>query len=162
MAKVFISLGSNMENRYAFIQEAIERLRAVKEIDVTDISSVYETDPVGYVDQPSFLNLVVCIQTKLEPLELLSETQHIENHLGRKRDIKWGPRTIDLDILLYDQENMKVERLEIPHPRMWQRAFVIVPLMEVAPDLFIHSLDLSIKDVHKQLKDKEGVSEWKP
>lgn len=162
MSKVYISLGSNMESRYGYLEEAIKQLRSIDEIEVSTISSVYETDPVGYVDQPAFLNLVICIETTLRPLDLLSETQVIETILGRKRDIKWGPRTIDLDILLYDQENMNVERLMIPHPRMWQRAFVIVPLLEIAPDLFIDELGLSIKEVYEQLNDKEGVRMWKP
>ncbi|TSB45022.1 2-amino-4-hydroxy-6-hydroxymethyldihydropteridine diphosphokinase [Alkalicoccobacillus porphyridii] len=162
MANVYISLGSNMEDRYGYIQDAITQLRAVKDIDILMVSSIYETEPVGYVDQPAFLNLVVYLQTSLSPLELLSETQRIELELGRKREIKWGPRTIDLDILLYDQENMKLERLYLPHPRMWQRAFVIIPLLEVAPNLYFKDIGLSIQDIYEQLIDKEGVQVWNP
>ena len=162
MSKVFISLGSNMEDRYWYIQEAIHQLRAVDQIDVTVISSVYKTNPVGYVDQPAFLNLVVGLQTTLTPLELLAETQRIENDLGRKREIKWGPRTIDLDILLFDQENMELEHLILPHPRMWQRAFVIIPLLEVAPELTFKESSFSIRDIYEQLDDKEGVRVWNP
>lgn len=162
MSRVFLSLGSNMEDRYWYIQEAIKQLRAVDQVEVTIMSSVYETDPVGYVEQPAFLNLVVGLQTTLTPLELLAATQRIEHELGRKREIKWGPRTIDLDILLYDQENMELEHLILPHPRMWQRAFVIIPLLEVAPDLTFKDSGLSIRDIYEQLQDKEGVRVWNP
>ena len=162
MAKAFISLGSNMENRYQYIKDAMMRLRSVEGIDIVATSSIYETDPVGFVDQPSFLNLVICLETHLSPLELLAETQRIESELGRKREIKWGPRTIDLDILLYDQENMKLETLILPHPRMWQRAFVIIPLLEIAPDLYLTDRHISIREIHEQLIDKEGVRLWNP
>lgn len=162
MANVYLSLGSNMESRIGYLEKAISKLRLMKDSEVTAISSIYETDPVGYIDQPSFLNLVVCIKTTLPPFELLAETQQIENELGRKREIRWGPRTIDLDILLYDQENMKMESLTLPHPRMWQRSFVIIPLLEVAPDLIFDVQGVTLKQVYDQLQDKEGVRMWKP
>lgn len=162
MANVYLSLGSNMESRIGYLEKAISKLRLMKDSEVTAISSIYETDPVGYIDQPSFLNLVVCLKTTLPPFELLAETQQIENELGRKREIRWGPRTIDLDILLYDQENMKMESLTLPHPRMWQRSFVIIPLLEVAPDLSFDVQGVSLKQVYDQLQDKEGVRMWKP
>lgn len=162
MANVYLSLGSNMESRIGYLEKAISKLRLMKGSEVTAISSIYETDPVGYIDQPSFLNLVVCLKTTLPPFELLAETQQIENELGRKREIRWGPRTIDLDILLYDQENMKMESLTLPHPRMWQRSFVIIPLLEVAPDLSFDVQGVTLKQVYDQLQDKEGVRMWKP
>ncbi|MEY8749041.1 2-amino-4-hydroxy-6-hydroxymethyldihydropteridine diphosphokinase [Alkalicoccobacillus gibsonii] len=162
MANVYLSLGSNMESRIGYLEKAISKLRLMKDSEVTAISSIYETDPVGYIDQPSFLNLVVCLKTTLPPFELLAETQQIENELGRKREIRWGPRTIDLDILLYDQENMKMESLTLPHPRMWQRSFVIIPLLEVAPDLIFDVQGVTLKQVYDQLQDKEGVRMWKP
>ncbi|MEK4563191.1 2-amino-4-hydroxy-6-hydroxymethyldihydropteridine diphosphokinase [Alkalihalobacillus sp. FSL R5-0424] len=162
MPNVYISLGSNMESRFGYLEKAISKLRLMKDSEVTAVSSIYETDPVGYVDQPSFLNLVVCLNTTLSPFELLAETQQIENQLGRKREIRWGPRTIDLDILLYDQENMKMESLTLPHPRMWQRSFVIIPLLELAPDLSFDLQGVTLKEVYNQLQDKEGVRMWKP
>ncbi|WYP26666.1 2-amino-4-hydroxy-6-hydroxymethyldihydropteridine diphosphokinase [Alkalihalobacillus sp. FSL W8-0930] len=162
MPNVYISLGSNMESRIGYLEKAISKLRLMKDSEVTAVSSIYETDPVGYVDQPSFLNLVVCLNTTLSPIELLAETQQIENQLGRKREIRWGPRTIDLDILLYDQENMKMESLTLPHPRMWQRSFVIIPLLELAPDLSFDLQGVTLKEVYNQLQDKEGVRMWKP
>lgn len=89
MPNVYISLGSNMESRFGYLEKAISKLRLMKDSEVTAVSSIYETDPVGYVDQPSFLNLVVCLNTTLSPFELLAETQQIENQLGRKREIRW-------------------------------------------------------------------------
>lgn len=162
MANVYLSLGSNMESRIGYLEKAISKLRLMKDSEVTAISSIYETDPVGYIDQPSFLNLVVCLKTTLPPFELLAETQEIENELGRKREIRWGPRTIDLDILLYDQENMKMESLTLPHPRMWRCSFVIIPLLEVAPNLSFDVQGVTLKQVYDQLQDKEGVRMWKP
>lgn len=88
---------------------------------MTDISSIYETDPVGYTDQDLFLNMAAAVKTSLSPFELLDLTQRIEKELGRKRDIRWGPRTADLDILLYNRENIETEQLIVPHPRMHER-----------------------------------------
>ena len=102
-------------------------------VDVLKISSLYETDPVGVTEQEAFLNMVVYLQTELSALELLKVCQDIERELNRKREIRWGPRTIDLDILLFNHDNMKTERLIIPHPRMHERAFVLVPLLELDP-----------------------------
>ena len=101
-------------------------------INVKTVSSIYETAPVGYVDQPSFLNIVVYIETSYSALEILKICQSIENELGRVREIRWGPRIIDLDILLFNNENIEVENLIVPHPRMFERAFVLVPLLEIA------------------------------
>ena len=119
----------------SYLTEAIQFLNKNQHIQVDDVSSVYETDPVGYTDQNCFLNLVIKISTNLSPQELLKVTQKVENDLGRKREIRWGPRTIDLDILLYNQENIEAENLIVPHPRMFERAFVIVPLLEINQDI---------------------------
>jgi 2-amino-4-hydroxy-6-hydroxymethyldihydropteridine diphosphokinase len=102
-------------------------------VEVMAISSLYETDPVGFTDQEPFLNMVVRVQTSLAALELLDVCQEVEQRLNRERLIRWGPRTIDLDILLYNQDNMNSERLIVPHPRMHERAFVLIPLLEVNP-----------------------------
>ncbi|EEL52564.1 2-amino-4-hydroxy-6- hydroxymethyldihydropteridine pyrophosphokinase [Bacillus cereus Rock3-44] len=122
-----------------------------------DISSVYETDPVGYTDQNRFLNLVIKISTNLLPQELLVVTQKVEVGLGRKREIRWGPRTVDLDILLYNQENIESENLIVPHPRMFERAFVIVPLLEINQDI---KQNISRSQVD-EMKRREGVTVWK-
>ncbi|MEH6938392.1 2-amino-4-hydroxy-6-hydroxymethyldihydropteridine diphosphokinase [Bacillus sp. JJ664] len=147
----YISLGTNIGDRVGFLKRAIQEIGQHESIIVEQVSSIYETDPVGYVDQDSFLNLVMKISTNLTPLQLLEVTQNIEQNLGRKREIHWGPRTIDLDILLYNQENIEVEHLRIPHPRMFERSFVLIPLKEINP---------SLKVENKLLEDK-GVRLWK-
>ncbi|MGG2067647.1 2-amino-4-hydroxy-6-hydroxymethyldihydropteridine diphosphokinase [Bacillus sp. S14(2024)] len=154
---VYIALGSNMDNRHMYLSQAIELLHKHPAIEVEDVSSVYETDPVGYIEQEKFLNLVIKISTNLLPQELLMVTQRVENELGRKREIKWGPRTIDLDILLYNHENIEAENLIVPHPRMFERAFVIVPLMEINQEM---NRNISRSQV-EEMKRREGVTVWK-
>ncbi|ACK63628.1 2-amino-4-hydroxy-6-hydroxymethyldihydropteridine diphosphokinase [Bacillus thuringiensis] len=153
----YIALGSNIGERYTYLTEAIQFLNKNPYIQVDDISSVYETEPVGYTDQSCFLNLVIKISTNLSPQELLKVTQKVENDLGRKREIRWGPRTIDLDILLYNQENIEAENLIVPHPRMFERAFVIVPLLEINQDI---KQNISRSQV-EEMKRREGVTVWK-
>ncbi|PEL10038.1 2-amino-4-hydroxy-6-hydroxymethyldihydropteridine diphosphokinase [Bacillus sp. AFS017336] len=147
----YLSLGTNIGDREGFLTKAIKELVEHSDIQVEQISSIYETDPVGYVDQDPFLNLVIKISTNLTPLQLLDVTQGIENSLGRKRELRWGPRTIDLDILLFNHENIEVENLRIPHPRMFERSFVLIPLNEINQSLEIET---------KFLEDK-GVRLWK-
>ncbi|HDX9580234.1 TPA: 2-amino-4-hydroxy-6-hydroxymethyldihydropteridine diphosphokinase [Bacillus pseudomycoides] len=154
---VYIALGSNMGDRYTYLSQAIELLQAHPAIEIEDVSSVYETDPVGYTEQEQFLNLVIKVSTNLLPQELLMVTQKVENELGRKREIKWGPRTIDLDILLYNHENIEAENLIVPHPRMFERAFVIVPLMEINQEI---NRNISRSQV-EEMKRREGVTVWK-
>ncbi|MGG1572689.1 2-amino-4-hydroxy-6-hydroxymethyldihydropteridine diphosphokinase [Fictibacillus sp. NRS-1165] len=161
MNSVYLSLGSNLGNREEYIRKAIEALSDHPAIEVERISSLYETEPVGFTDQPPFLNLAVKVQTSLSAEALLSITQEIENQLERIRKIRWGPRTIDLDILLYNNERIQSERLHIPHPRMLERAFVMIPLLEIAPDLTFPDAGVSLNDVFRQLQNKEGVHIWK-
>ncbi|TWT28640.1 2-amino-4-hydroxy-6-hydroxymethyldihydropteridine diphosphokinase [Planomicrobium sp. CPCC 101110] len=129
----YLSLGSNMGDRLEMLKQAVRSLVEHPSIEVAGISSLYETEPVGFTEQSPFLNMVVHVKTDLPALELLDICQEIEQRLDRKRVLRWGPRTIDLDILLYNQENMKSERLVVPHPRMHERAFVLVPLLELNP-----------------------------
>lgn len=129
----YLSLGSNMGDRIAMLERAVGQLAAHPEIEVGSISSVYETDPVGFTDQDAFLNIVVEVKTTQSASDLLEVCQKIEQYLQRERLVRWGPRTIDLDILLFNQDNIETERLTIPHPRMHERAFVLVPLLEIAP-----------------------------
>ncbi|SDD68215.1 2-amino-4-hydroxy-6-hydroxymethyldihydropteridinediphosphokinase [Terribacillus halophilus] len=137
MKQAWIALGSNISPRETYLEQAAQKLKERPGIRLKQVSTVYETDPVGYEDQDQFLNLVVEVETSLEPMELLHICQNIEQELGRERVIRWGPRTVDLDILLYSTENMNVEELILPHPRMHERAFVLVPLAEIAPDLLL-------------------------
>lgn len=159
--KAFISLGSNIRNRYDYLSKAIEYLTKHPKIQLVNTSSVYETDPVGYEEQDLFLNMVIEIQTDLSALELLDFCLKVELELGRKREIVWGPRTIDLDILLYNQENIKSEKLIIPHPRMIERNFVMIPLMEIQPDVIIPNIEKPLQTWIKELANKEGVRIWK-
>ena len=133
---VYLALGSNLGDRRGNIAAAIQRLRDM--VDIDTISSVYETEPVGYLDQPRFLNLVCTGKTWLSAPELLHYVKNIETAIGRQPTFRNGPRPIDIDILLYDDEQIEQEHLVIPHPRMFERAFVLVPLAEIAPTLNIH------------------------
>lgn len=132
---VYIGIGSNMGDREENILSAIEKIGMVMGTStiVTKVSNVYETKPVGYSDQGDFLNCVVEIKTQLKPEELLVELLNIEEELKRKRTVKWGPRTIDLDVLLFDDEILSNENLVVPHPRMHERLFVLEPLCDLAP-----------------------------
>ena len=130
----YIALGSNLGDKKAQLNLAIELLRQAEEIIVTAVSSYIDTAPVGYIDQPDFLNAVVELQTTLSPYELLGLCNGIEQKMKRKRLVHWGPRTIDLDILLYGNLVLIEEKLTIPHPRMLERKFVMQPLYEIAPN----------------------------
>ena len=133
MSVAYLSIGSNIGDRLHHLTEAVRALRSQDGLTVTSVSSIYETAPVGFTDQADFLNMVVCIETGLLAQDLLEVCQKIEHGLGRIRDIRWGPRTADLDILLYNNENIETETLIVPHPRMHERAFVLSPLLEIAP-----------------------------
>jgi 2-amino-4-hydroxy-6-hydroxymethyldihydropteridine diphosphokinase len=161
MNHAYISLGSNMGDRSNFLKTALETLEYSYPIQLVNVSSIYETDPVGYTDQDLFLNMVAQLNTELAPFELLNACLETEKKLGRKREIHWGPRTIDLDILLFNEENIKTERLVIPHPRMFERSFVIIPLLEISPKMKLPSLYQSLREVADGLSDKEGVRIWK-
>jgi 2-amino-4-hydroxy-6-hydroxymethyldihydropteridine diphosphokinase len=135
LMRAFIGLGSNMGDRLWFLQQAVRCLRETAGVQVMRVSSVYETEPVGPADQGWFLNAVVEVETSLSPVALLKRTQGIERGLGRETTYRWGPRTIDLDILLYDDIQVRTTTLEIPHAELCHRAFVMIPLLELAPDL---------------------------
>lgn len=157
----FIALGSNIGNRYDNITSAIKRLTSYAEIHLVNYSSIYETDPVGYEEQDLFLNMVIEIQTAFSAMDLLDICLKTELELGRKREIKWGPRTIDLDILTYNQENIETEKLIVPHPRMLERAFVIIPLLEINRDSKLSKIDKLFEASLEELPNKEGVRIWK-
>ncbi|WP_432363008.1 2-amino-4-hydroxy-6-hydroxymethyldihydropteridine diphosphokinase [Sporosarcina sp. UB5] len=158
MNTAYISIGSNIGDRLHHLKEAVRALHAHERAEVTEVSSIYETAPVGYTDQADFLNLVVCVKTLLDPYELLAACQHIENDLGRVREIRWGPRTVDLDILLYNNDNIEAENLLVPHPRMGERAFVLVPLLEITPTIEHPVTGIPFA---KEVPDDTGVVLWK-
>ncbi|MBU9710488.1 2-amino-4-hydroxy-6-hydroxymethyldihydropteridine diphosphokinase [Evansella tamaricis] len=157
---VYLSLGSNIGDRHQHLMDAIEQIKLLPGCTVEKLSSVYETDPVGFADQTPFLNMVIKIETSLQPEELLNSTQKIEEYGGRTKTIRWGPRTIDLDILLYNNENIKLKHLEVPHPRMFKRGFVLIPLKEIEPNL-IFSDGKPIERYIEELSEKEGVRKWR-
>jgi 2-amino-4-hydroxy-6-hydroxymethyldihydropteridine diphosphokinase len=142
---VYIALGTNLGNRLANLREAIESMPP--EVIVLAESNVYETPPWGYVDQPAFLNMVVKAETELEPEPLLEYLKQIEVELGREQNFRWGPRLIDLDILFYDDLVLDSPPLVVPHPRLQERAFVLVPLAEVAPEMLHPNLKRRISDL---------------
>ncbi|MDI3519787.1 MAG: 2-amino-4-hydroxy-6-hydroxymethyldihydropteridine diphosphokinase [Caldanaerobacter sp.] len=155
MTEVYLSLGSNLGDREKYLKEAVKRLKSNKNIVLKKLSPIYETKPVGYLEQDNFLNAAILIETDLTPYELLDVTTSIEAELKRKRTIKWGPRTIDIDILLYDGLILNDEKLTIPHPHMWERAFVLIPLRDINPSLSKNGL--SIDELIQGLIDKQGV-----
>lgn len=128
---VYLSLGSNLGDRQSYLAKALDQLAANPEVKLTAVSSLYETDPVGDKDQDSFYNCVVELKTSLPAGELLQFCQKIELELGRLRTRRWGPRTIDIDILLYGSLKQDDPNLILPHPRMAERNFVLVPLREI-------------------------------
>lgn len=161
MNKVYLSLGTNIGDREHNLKYAVHMLQKDKDVKVCDVSSIYETAPVGYTEQASFLNIAVLIETSYSPSEILELCQSVENKLGRIREFRWGPRIIDLDILLYNQENIESENLIVPHPRMFERAFVLVPLMEIAQEPLTSYLQKAKSILSEMDIDQEGINKWK-
>ncbi len=153
MSKAYLGLGSNIGDTKENIDSAIDILRKHDKVRVTKVSSYYETEPIGYEDQDWFLNVVIEIDTTLKPYELLELCNLIEEKLKRKRIIRWGPRTIDVDILLYEGFESEDEKLTLPHPRMTERAFVMIPLNEIASEIKIN--DRNISEILKNLDGEE-------
>jgi 2-amino-4-hydroxy-6-hydroxymethyldihydropteridine diphosphokinase len=143
---IYLSLGSNIGNREDHLRAAVERLGPAG-VRVLRASPLYETEPVDYTAQPWFLNQVVEAETELFPLQLLKVTQRIERELGRVRSVPKGPRTVDIDILFYGRAVVHTERLEIPHPRLAERRFVLAPLADLAPDLRHPLTKLTVREM---------------
>lgn len=134
MSTAYLGLGSNLGDRLQNLRAAVGALDAHPDVVVVAKSSVYASEPVGMTDQPEFLNAVVAVETSLDAHSMLTLAQEIEKRLGRKRGIRWGPRTLDIDLLLFCGLEISNEVLEVPHPRIAQRRFVLEPLLEIAPD----------------------------
>ena len=135
--KAFIGLGSNLGDREASLRQALEHLAQAPETVVVRASSLYDTEPVGVEDQPHFLNAVAQLETQLTPRQMLWNLMLIERRLGRVRAQRWGPRTIDLDLLLYEDAIIEDDDFQVPHPELSKRSFVLVPLVELEP-LLVH------------------------
>lgn len=133
--RCFIGLGSNLEDPISQVSEALKELAQIPNTRVLKQSQLYRSDPVGPPGQPDYINAVAELETELNPNELLDALQSIEQAHQRRRLVRWGPRTLDLDILLIDREQIATERLSVPHPYMHEREFVLYPLAEIAPEL---------------------------
>lgn len=156
--KAFIALGTNDGNRESNIQTALEEIAQFAKI--VQKSSIYNTEPVGFKNQSDFLNMVIAIETKLNPVELMIKLEEIEHKMGKNKEFENGPRLIDLDILFYDDRVVRHSHFEIPHPRLHQRNFVLTPLAEIAPKLTHPILDKTIEYLKVNLKSSEKIEKW--
>ncbi len=155
MNSVFLGIGTNIGNRFENIQKAKQALSNFSQI--VACSSVYETDAWGYTEQAPFLNLVVEMNTSLAPLRLLKQLKKTEKQLGRIKSFRWGPRLIDLDILFYNNRIVRLPLLTIPHKELHNRAFVLVPLAEIAPDYIHPVLNKTVRELLNELTTTEGI-----
>lgn len=158
MSLVYLALGSNLGEREANLRAARERLAT--QVRILKTSAVCETEPWGFREQPAFLNQVLKGRTALEPLELLDFLKSIEAALGREANFRYGPRVIDLDILFYGRQVLDTQRLQIPHPRLHERAFVLVPLAEIAPGLIHPVLRKRVSTLLRDAAGKDEVHFW--
>jgi 2-amino-4-hydroxy-6-hydroxymethyldihydropteridine diphosphokinase len=158
--KIYLSLGSNVGDRKENLRAAIAALAGAG-VRVTRVSSFYETEPVDFLEQPWFLNCVLEGETELEPLALLRALREIEARMGSKKLIAKGPRLIDMDILLFGHETIDTPELQVPHPRMTQRRFVLVPLAEIAPELRHPSWNASVAELLAKAVDRSAVRRYR-
>jgi 2-amino-4-hydroxy-6-hydroxymethyldihydropteridine diphosphokinase len=156
---VYLSLGSNVDDRAKNLRDAIDLLRKTG-IDVTQISPIYETEPVDYLDQPWFLNTAVEAKTELNAVDLLHTLRAIETQMGSKKLIAKGPRLIDMDILLYGDQVIDTPELQVPHPRMHLRRFVLQPLAEIAPNARHPVLSLKVSEMLERTTGKSAVRKF--
>ena len=154
----YLGLGANMGDRQGNLDRALELLS--QRLSVNKVSSIYDTEPVGNINQPRFLNLVCQVSTSLAPAELLTLAKNIESKLGRTPARPNAPRPIDIDILFYGDQVVETPELVIPHPRLTERAFVLVPLAEIAPDLKHPVKGQTVRELLKAVTEKQGVLKW--
>lgn len=158
----YLGLGSNMGDRFGHLERAVAMLDSEPKVTVRACSSIYETEPWGYTDQPKFLNCAIEIATSETPEVLLFLAKKIEHEMGRETGIRFGPRPIDIDILLFGDRaiNLAVPDLQVPHARMTERAFVLIPLAELAGDVGHPNTGATIADLAAVVEGKEGVQAW--
>ena len=157
MAHAYIGFGSNIDDRLNYITQALQLLLEADNVSLIQISSLYETEPVGYEEQDWFLNGVIAVETGLLVHELLTLLKEIEGAVGRQHRARWRPREVDLDLLIYDQDCINTPDLIVPHPEMHQRSFVLVPFAEIAPDILHPILQENIRTLLSNLNDEKAV-----
>jgi len=158
----FIGFGSNLGDKRTNCLKGLRGLKAHGRVRILRLSSLWRTEPVGFRHQDWFLNGVTEVATELSPRELLGLLKDVERKIGRKETFRWGPRVLDLDLLLYGQEVIQEEDLQVPHPRLHQRAFVLVPLVEIAPEAYHPILGKTARDLLEELQDPEEVEYFGP
>ncbi len=154
MPEAFLGIGGNLGNREQTLRRTVRALEGGTRVTVLAASRVYETDPVSDEDQPAFLNGVLKVETALTARELLNLLLEVEQHFGRVRERKWGPRTLDLDILTYEAEVIREKGLDVPHPYLHERGFVLIPLCDLAADTLHPSLGRTFKDLADEVGDR--------
>lgn len=158
----YIGIGSNLGDKVRQCEKAISEILKADQNKLLAKSSYFKTKPLGYTSQDWFINGVIKIETELEPLQLLRALKRIESRLGRRETFRWGPRTIDLDILFFDEKEIRTEELQIPHPLLQERQFVLIPLAEIDRDLIHPVLKKSIGELLDDMKEDQGVTKLHP
>lgn len=158
----YIGIGSNVGDKVSQCEKAISEIVKVDRHKLLAKSSLFKTQPIGYTSQDWFVNGVIKIETDLEPFDLLRALKVIESHLGRKETFRWGPRAIDLDILIFDEKEIHTEELQIPHPLIHERQFVLIPLAEIDRNLIHPVLKKSIQELLEDFKEDQGIEKLSP
>lgn len=156
-AKAYLGLGANIGERHENLNRAIQLLDSGDNCEVTKQSSIYETAPYGKTDQPDFLNMVIEVKTDLEPIELLEFCLYVESQLGRVREEVWGPRVIDIDVLMYEDLEIDIDNLIVPHEEMHLRKFVLEPFNEIAPNAVHPTFNKTVKELLEELNGDTDV-----